>query len=60
MRETHRSVHDGRSGTQKLAIGHHIGDRAHIIERERNNGGMEERQEFVNLDEGMFLILMCN
>ena len=35
-----------------MAIGHHIGDRAHIVEKERNQEGDEERQEFLNLEEG--------
>lgn len=36
-----------------MAIGHHIGERAHIIEREQNyhSGDQEERQDFINLDE---------
>ena len=34
-------------------LGHHIGERAHVIEREQNvySGDAEERQEFINLDE---------
>lgn len=37
-----------------MAIGHHIGERSHIIERESNRGNdVEERQEFINLDEGV-------
>lgn len=36
-----------------MAIGHHIGDRAHIIEKEQNlhTGDREEREDFINLDE---------
>lgn len=36
-----------------MAIGHHIGDRAHIIEREHNvhSGDQEERQDFINIEE---------
>lgn len=36
-----------------MAIGHHIGDRAHIIEREQNlrSGDQEERQDFINIEE---------
>jgi Myelodysplasia-myeloid leukemia factor 1-interacting protein. len=39
---------------KKIAIGHHIGERAHVLEREQNvhSGDREERQEFINLDEG--------
>lgn len=53
IRETQRTVQDSRSGVKKMAIGHHIGDRAHIIEREQNyrSGQQEERQDFINLDE---------
>lgn len=36
-----------------LFPGHHIGERAHLIEREQNyyTGDAEERQEFINLEE---------
>lgn len=37
-----------------MAIGHHIGERSHIIEREQSReGSLEEKQEFINLDEGI-------
>lgn len=51
--ETQKTVSDSRSGTKKMAIGHHIGERAHVIEREQNvdTGDQEERQDFINLDE---------
>jgi hypothetical protein len=54
VKETKKTVCDSRSGVKKIAIGHHIGDRAHVLEREQNlhSGEREERQEFVNLDEG--------
>ncbi|XP_032679446.1 myeloid leukemia factor isoform X2 [Odontomachus brunneus] len=53
IKETKKTVRDSRTGTKKMAIGHHIGDRAHILEREHNvrSGESEERQEFINLDE---------
>jgi hypothetical protein len=53
VRETRRTVQDSRSGTKKMAIGHHIGERAHIIEKEQNlhTGQREERQEFINLED---------
>ncbi|XP_018317442.1 myeloid leukemia factor isoform X2 [Mycetomoellerius zeteki] len=52
IKETKKTVSDSRTGTRKMAIGHHIGERAHILERERNvRGDEEERQEFINLDE---------
>lgn len=54
VRETKKTMSDSRTGTKRMAIGHHIGERAHILERERNvrSGEEEERQEFINLDEG--------
>lgn len=53
IRETRRTVQDSMNGVKKMAIGHHIGDRAHIIEKEQDvrSGQLEERQEFINLDE---------
>uniref|UniRef100_A0A3B4ZUN3 Myeloid leukemia factor 2 n=1 Tax=Stegastes partitus TaxID=144197 RepID=A0A3B4ZUN3_9TELE len=53
IRETRQSMRDSESGLERLAIGHHIGDRAHIMERSRNRrtGDREERQDFINLDE---------
>lgn len=38
-----------------MAIGHHIGERAHIVEREKNvyTGEEEQREDLVNLDEGI-------
>lgn len=53
VKETKKTVCDSRTGTKKMAIGHHIGDRAHIREREQNihSGDQEEREEFINLDE---------
>ncbi|XP_012262089.1 myeloid leukemia factor isoform X3 [Athalia rosae] len=53
VKETKKTVCDSRTGTKKMAIGHHIGERAHIYEREHNlhSGEQEERQEFINLEE---------
>ncbi|KYM99436.1 Myeloid leukemia factor [Cyphomyrmex costatus] len=52
IKETKKTVSDSRTGTRKMAIGHHIGERAHILERERNvQGDEEEHQEFINLEE---------
>uniref|UniRef100_A0A182W1Y6 Myeloid leukemia factor n=1 Tax=Anopheles minimus TaxID=112268 RepID=A0A182W1Y6_9DIPT len=53
IKETRKTVQDSRTGMKKMAIGHHIGDRAHIIEREQNvsTGMQEERQDFINLDD---------
>lgn len=54
VKEVKTTVCDSRTGLKKMAIGHHIGDRAHILEREQNlhSGEQEERQEFINLEEG--------
>lgn len=48
-----RFITPSRSGVKKMAIGHHIGERAHVIEREKNyhTGHEEERQDFINLEE---------
>lgn len=53
LRETQKTIQDSRTGIKKMAIGHHIGERAHVIEREQNAlaGTQEERQDFINLDE---------
>lgn len=53
LRETQKTMQDSRSGVKKMAIGHHIGERGHIIEREQNlrSGQQEERQDFINLEE---------
>lgn len=53
VKEVQKTVCDSRTGTKKMAIGHHIGDRAHIIEREQNmrSGDQEERQDFINIEE---------
>lgn len=53
IKETQKTVCDSRTGTKKMAIGHHIGERAHIVEREQNfhSGDREEHEEFINLDE---------
>ncbi|KAM6935372.1 myeloid leukemia factor 2 isoform 2-T2 [Lycodopsis pacificus] len=53
IRETRQSMRDSESGLERLAIGHHIGERGHVMERSRNRrtGDREERQDFINLDE---------
>jgi len=54
IKETKKTVSDSRSGTRKMAIGHHIGERAHIVERKQNlqTGQREEHVELVNLSDG--------
>ncbi|XP_074857648.1 myeloid leukemia factor 2 isoform X2 [Carettochelys insculpta] len=53
IRETRRTVRDSNSGLEQMSIGHHIRERAHIMQRSRNHrtGDQEERQEYINLDE---------
>lgn len=55
VKETRRSVRDGARGEERMSIGHHIGDRGHVIEkrRDKNSGGrIVEQQEFIGLKEG--------
>ncbi|XP_053552452.1 myeloid leukemia factor 2-like [Bombina bombina] len=53
IRETRRTVRDSDSGMEQMSIGHHIRERAHIMQRSHNHrtGDREERQDFVNMDE---------
>lgn len=46
-------MRDSESGLERLAIGHHIWDRGHVMERSRNRhtGDREERQDYINLEE---------
>ena len=54
VKETRRSVYDSESGVKKMAVGHHLGERSHTIERSHNllSGERVERKDFVNLEEG--------
>lgn len=53
LKETRRTVQDSTTGKKKMAIGHHLGERAHVVEKEQNlhTGEREEREDFINLDE---------
>lgn len=53
VRETRKAVRDSETGVERVAMGHHINDRAHIIERSRNahTGETNENQELINIDE---------
>ncbi|XP_051874207.1 myeloid leukemia factor 1 isoform X2 [Pristis pectinata] len=53
LKETRRAVKDSESGIEKISIGHHIKDRAHVIQKLRNQktGDEEVDQEFINLNE---------
>lgn len=46
-------MRDSESGLERMSIGHHIGERGHVMERSRNRltGDREERQDFFNLEE---------
>lgn len=53
IKETQKTVTDSVTGTKKMSIGHHIGERAHILEKEQNlhTGDREEREELINIDD---------
>lgn len=53
IKETQKTVTDSVTGTKKMSIGHHIGDRAHIIEKEQNvlTGDKEEREDLINIED---------
>lgn len=58
VKEVRKSVRDTSKGVEKMSIGHHIGDRAHIIEKRRDKkGNIVENQEFVGLKEGEIEII---
>lgn len=60
LKETKKSVSDSRTGTKRLAIGRHIGDRGHVRERVQNyrSGEREESEDFINLEEGIIWFLL--
>uniref|UniRef100_A0A7M4EJE7 Myeloid leukemia factor 1 n=1 Tax=Crocodylus porosus TaxID=8502 RepID=A0A7M4EJE7_CROPO len=53
IKETRKALRDSESGLEKMAIGHHLHDRAHLVKKAKNNrtGDEELNQEFINLDE---------
>lgn len=51
VKETREMVRDSEKDYEKMAIGHHIGDRGHVIERQKRNGQMEEIVNMENLEE---------
>lgn len=53
IKETRRAVKDSESGLEKMAIGHHIQDRGHVVEKKYNkkSGEKELNQNFQNMDE---------
>lgn len=46
-------MRDSDSGLEKMAVGHHIQDRAHVIKKSKNSktGDEEVNQEFFNMSE---------
>nr|KAG5710096.1 hypothetical protein BaRGS_030172 [Batillaria attramentaria] len=55
IKETRKTLRDSETGVEKVSVGHHIGNRGHVVERQRNRrtGDQEENQEYINLDEGL-------
>ncbi|XP_006878298.1 PREDICTED: LOW QUALITY PROTEIN: myeloid leukemia factor 1 [Chrysochloris asiatica] len=53
IKETRRTLRDSDSGLEKMAIGHHIHNRAHVIKKSKNKktGDEEVNQEFININE---------
>ncbi|NXK89704.1 MLF1 factor, partial [Formicarius rufipectus] len=53
VKETRKALKDSESGLEQMAIGHHLQDRAHVIQKSRNckTGDEELNQEFINLEE---------
>ena len=53
VKETQKTVRDSESGLHKMAVGHHIGERGHVIEKSRNtkNDTEEQKQDFYGIDE---------
>jgi len=53
LKETRKTLTDTRSGTKKMAVGRHMDEKAHIVEREQNlrTGQLNENHEFYNLEE---------
>lgn len=62
IKETRRALRDSESGLEKMAIGHHIQDRGHVVEKKVNKktGERELNQNFQNMDEcrGIFRVLL--
>lgn len=53
VKEMRRTLRDSESGVEKIAVGHHLGERALVVEKRRNRrtGEQEENKDFINLDE---------
>ncbi|XP_028619444.1 myeloid leukemia factor 1 isoform X2 [Grammomys surdaster] len=53
VKETRKAMRDSDSGLERMAVGHHIHDRAHVIRKSKNSktGDEEVNQEFINMNE---------
>ncbi|XP_025145001.2 myeloid leukemia factor 1 isoform X3 [Bubalus bubalis] len=53
IKETRKALRDSDSGLEKMAVGHHLHDRAHVIKKSKNSktGDEEVNQEFINMNE---------
>jgi hypothetical protein len=53
IRETRKTLADSRTGTKRMEVGRHLGDRGLVREKEENiyTGQREENEEYINLDE---------
>lgn len=53
VRQTRKSERNSETGLNKMAIGHHIYDRGHVVERSlnRRTNEREEKHDFMNMDE---------
>lgn len=53
VRQTRRCERNSQTGLNKLAIGHHIYDRGHVVERSvnRRTNEREEKHDYLNMDE---------
>lgn len=53
IKETHKALKDTERDLEKMAIGHHIYDRGHVIERHKNTrtNDVDERQDYIGIDE---------
>jgi len=53
VKETRKTMSDSTTGEHKMAIGHHLGERAHIVEKSQNRltGQQDESEEFINIED---------
>jgi len=51
IKETRRSVRDSERELEKMAIGHHMGEKAKIMEKRRTRGVEEEECNYIHMDE---------